>query len=312
MNAKTIFNATLLLSLVVPFITKCAYQYQQPQYPQQYPQPQYSQQYTQPQYPQQYSQEYQQPQYPQQDYQPYTQPGSLTTSPFSPFLLPSQPHQYFDSTQQPTQGASNTTTSSAPQQSPGEYFPLSEQGSSVKIPSHHVNQSNYLTAKHLRLHGDYKAAGVLPYSKHKGETLILLGFNPTRHNNKGAWEDFGGGRDRKDNNIMWKTAKREFTEETKRAFPELHFNPSYHYIQNGSAKYFMFFVQVPYIDNRDMNHNVRPHDEKKAFAWVSANDLYHAIVTNSDVPDYYTRKPLHLFHYFVETLKLNPEILRHI
>lgn len=161
------------------------------------------------------------------------------------------------------------------------------------------------TAGQLKWSGPFNSAGILPYAVENGEILILLGHNSYRQ----SWEDFGGKREQ--NETPWQTARREFTEETKYAFPKLLEDPTIFYIQNGMRKpYFMFFVKVNYIPATTLNQNVRSGDEKTEFAWVRATDLYNAIINDYQSVQDVTGKNLNFYQWFKSTLKLNPGILQ--
>ncbi len=116
-----------------------------------------------------------------------------------------------------------------------------------------------------------KNAGVLPYSKHKGNVYFLLGqeaFGTLEDD----WADFGGGGKR--NETAQQTALRELREESRGTYKltEKDLQPKDGITNPGPKKYYsLFLAEVPYKTPQQILKGPDQRDkEKKDFRWVNA------------------------------------------
>lgn len=163
-------------------------------------------------------------------------------------------------------------------------------------------------------------AGVIPYAKHKGHILLLLGEDQHR---KGVWTDFGG-----TSNMLekpWQTAAREFLEESLSFFKKWDITKQTPVITNISHTYYAYCVSVLYAAPEVIkNHTAQAkHPEKIDFVWVLLDEVIkelqnqpyktHVMIT---VRQGTSRTPkgekIKLYHKFVETLRHGLKALERI
>ena len=142
------------------------------------------------------------------------------------------------------------------------------------------------------LFAKYDTAGVLPYLKNGRQILVLIGKEHRRdqtNGGHGVWTDFRGLKDRADHNDSFKTALREFSEESAHAVPlhhSRHTSPQY---KGGHAHIYILPVKH-YVSPDDIRLQARRHRcvEKYDWTWVDVRDLlkkaknpgYHLTGTN--------------------------------
>jgi len=119
----------------------------------------------------------------------------------------------------------------------------------------------------------YVNAGVFPYSTASGDMLVLLGFDGDRK----SWSDFVGtctpGETPPD------TAAREFSEETRGAFPDDRIATrleSLEPVRIGET--LLFLIEVPPISAEEITRLAKSRNsEKTAYCWVPLDALLQSI-----------------------------------
>ena len=138
------------------------------------------------------------------------------------------------------------------------------------------------------------SAGILPYAIHKEKVYFLLG----KDYKDDAWSDFGGKVELQDNCIPYRTAAREFYEESIGSIfsydsvenllkNEVNYKLVMSHTLNGSP-YYMYVIQIPY-DNyrkifiktlsfiRHIKLDTNKYYEKSDTKWVSKESLFASI-----------------------------------
>ncbi len=119
-------------------------------------------------------------------------------------------------------------------------------------------------------------AGVIPYSCHNNQAVVLLAFDP--YSGRGGWGAFGGLAEKGE--IIAQTAAREFREETNCAFRPLDVTGL---SASLSGEFYTFFAPVEYVSSTDIENNERCRNiERRDWRWVNLNSLVQALENNSD------------------------------
>lgn len=156
----------------------------------------------------------------------------------------------------------------------------------------------------------YKAAGVLPYAHHAGETRLLLGCEPRDdRGDEHFWTDFTGGRDDSDTSAL-ESAAREFSEETRGAY-------SIHEVRARledadarvmvTGKVVIFLTEVHWISPYAIQQGpATASSEKHRYCWVEIDDLLARIDAAgpgpAQVPEHCGDEPRSLYDVFQRNL----------
>lgn len=158
----------------------------------------------------------------------------------------------------------------------------------------------------------YNAAGVLPYARHAGEVEVLLGCEPRSDRGQAQlWTDFTGGRNGMDASAL-DTAAREFSEETRGAYPVAEARER---LDAADArlmvgdKVVLFLTEVRWIPAYAIEQ--KPYgisSEKRRYCWVEVGDLLARIDAAgetgiAEVPDSCGPRPRALYDLFQQNLE---------
>lgn len=203
-----------------------------------------------------------------------------------------------------SEGSSSSLSSSS-------YRPVSDNGFNGGSSSFDSGGGGSSSAG-LEFNPSYKAAGIIPYSLHNGKVYFLLGkenrggkgdfvsnsgMSPPTTTEKESpynvakkiltWSEFGGKREKFDAN-PFHTASREFFEETRGLFGDIHEKiaplPGKYY---ANGKYYVFMIELPFVDLEEDFANSTLVDsntakiEKLRLSWIDADDLIHRIYVHS-------------------------------
>lgn len=123
----------------------------------------------------------------------------------------------------------------------------------------------------------YKAAGILPLHRSSDQQAwLLLGRDRRRpqQSSEGCWSDFGGKVEARDDRRPWRTAVREFGEETEGAglteAPRA--SDVVAVVWNGSGKHLLFVTDFPPLPVPSSLAGTT--GEKTGFAWARASDVF--------------------------------------